>query len=101
MRGAAGFCQVGDAPVFIQLPLRRLNVTRFIRGTRHDYGLLSIPLPVKIESGMRLRVHGPVNPRFPPALAAVGRYLNLGDLARAGPSEARDLDIAFAQFHSG
>src|SRR5215831_972385 len=52
MSGAAGFCQVLDAPVFIQLRLRRLNVTRFIRGTRHDHGLLSIPLPVKIESGM-------------------------------------------------
>ena len=104
MNGAVGLFGflVGDAPVLVELCSRRLNFTPFIRGARHDHRLVSVPCPVKRKPGMRLRMHRRLKLRFLPALTAVGGYIDLADLAPAGPSQTGDLDLALAEiFHSG
>src|ERR1700730_1852016 len=102
MNGAGGLVRLGDAPVFIQLRPRRLNDTFFILATRLDHRLLSVPSPVEIKPGVRLGKHRRLKLRFLPALAAVGGYIDLGDLAATGPGQAGNLDISRAwYFHSG
>src|SRR5579864_7091052 len=56
MRGADGFLPFPgrDAPVLVQLRPARLNVTRVIRGTRHDHRLFAVPCPVERKPGMGL-----------------------------------------------
>src|SRR5450631_1952375 len=83
MNGSGRFIRLGDAPVFIQLRSRRLNYPIFIRATRLDHRLLSVPSPVEIEPGMRLGKHRRLKLRFLPTLAAVGGYIHLADLAPA------------------
>src|SRR6266436_1591919 len=94
MSGAAGLFQLGDAPVFIQLRLRRLNVTLVIRATGHEHRLFSVPTPVKGKPGVRLRMHRGLKLRFLPALAAVGGDFDLTDRASTGPSQASNLDVS-------
>src|SRR6267142_4203380 len=96
MNGADGFFRflVSDAPVLIQLRARRLNVTSFIRATRHEHRLFSVPSPVKRKPGMRLRVHGRLKLGFLPTLAAVGGHFDLADRAPTGPRQAGNLDIS-------
>src|SRR5262245_66689380 len=54
VNGAEGLFRilVSDAPGFVQLRSRRLNVSRFIRGTRHEQPLYSVPIPVKREPAL-------------------------------------------------
>src|ERR1700680_4886105 len=96
MRGADGFFRLlaADAPVFIQLRYRRLDFTLVIRATRLDHRLFSVPSPVEVKPGMRLRKHRRLKLRVPPAPAAVSRHIDLADLAPPGPSQASNLDIA-------
>src|SRR5262249_58274887 len=51
---------VRDAPVFVQLPARRLNVTRFILGTRHEHRLFSVPTTVKPQPSVLLGTDRPL-----------------------------------------
>src|SRR5262245_12869410 len=94
MRGAAGLFQLGDAPEFIQLLLRRLDVTLVIRATRHEHRLFSVPSPVERKPGVRLRMHRRLNLRLLPAPAAVGGDFHLADRAAAGPSQTGNLDVS-------
>src|SRR5262245_4259373 len=98
MNGADGLIRVfvRDAPMLIQLRTRRLNVTRLIRGTRHEHRLLSVPSPVKRKPGMRLGMHRRLELRFLPTLAAVGGDFDFGDRATAGPGQPGNLDISRA-----
>src|ERR1019366_6153823 len=89
MNGAGGFLRLrlGDTPVLVQLRSRGLNYTPFIRAPRLDHRLLSVPRPVEIKPGMRLRKHRRLKLRFLPAPAAVGGYIDLADRAPTGPSQ--------------
>src|SRR5215471_5287871 len=89
------------APVLSQFGERRLNVAGLIRSARHQHRLFTVPRPVIGKAGVGFRMHRILDLRLLPGLAAVGRDVDLADLARAGPSEAGDLHIAFAHFHSG
>src|ERR1700722_8132410 len=66
VRGAAGLFQLGDAPVLVQLRLRRLNVTLVVRATGHQHRLFAVPRPVEREPGMRLRMDRRLKLRFLP-----------------------------------
>src|SRR2546430_10360718 len=56
MNGAGGFLRVliAKAPGLVQIKARELKVTQFIRGTRHQHGLFSVPIPVIGKPGMGL-----------------------------------------------
>src|SRR5215467_12235340 len=82
------------APVLGQFSKRRLNVAGLIRSTRHQHRLFTVPGPVIGKAGVRLRMHRILDLRLLPSLAAVGRDVDLADLARPGPGQAGDLDIA-------
>src|SRR5436309_10838761 len=67
---------LGDSPIFIQLSEGRLNFSLIVSTARLDHRLLSIPIPVEIEAGMRLGKNRGLQLRIFPAAAAVSRYLH-------------------------
>ena len=97
-RGLLSFCRHSSIVMpqcLLRSPKRRLDLARLVGGARLDDGLLAVPIPVEREARVRLRMDRILELPVPPVLAAVGRDLDPGDLAAAGPGDARDLRIAF------
>src|SRR3989304_3352050 len=74
------------AKVLTQLRQRRLHFARFVRATRLDHRLLSVPRPVERKPGMRPRKHRSMKLRLLPTPSAVGGHVDPADRARTGPS---------------
>src|SRR5215471_1748642 len=74
-----------------ELRAGRLDVTSLVGGAALQHRGAAVPLPCHTEPRRSLRQHWLLQRRLAPALAAVGRYLNLGNLAVARPGEARNL----------
>src|SRR5262249_31890904 len=93
MNWAACFLRsaVRNAPVFVKLRQRRLNLTSFIGTARLEHRLFSVPNPAESKPGMRLRKHRCLKLCFLPAPAAVGGYVHPADHAPTGPGQAGDL----------
>src|SRR5215510_1048747 len=66
-------------PVLGDLCSRRLHLTDFVRAARLDLGLLSVPIPLITESGMRHARRSSLDLGGVPALAAVGGDLHFLD----------------------
>src|SRR5262245_13051828 len=78
------------------LGARRLHRTEFVRAARHDDGLGAVPVPRKAEPRERHALWRAFELRHLPALAVVGRHLDLADGAAAGPGQPADLVEALA-----
>src|SRR5580704_1953297 len=77
-----------------ELLARRLHITGLVGGAAHDHGRLAAPLPWHAETGQRLGQHRRLKRRQGPALATVGRDLDLCDTAMARIGDAGNLAIA-------
>src|SRR6186997_865326 len=96
MEGLVGWLQTvffGAAPVSIHLRERRLHFALIVGATGLDDHLFSVPCPVEIETGMRLRKHRILDFGFLPALAAIDGYFYLADRAPARPRQPGNLVI--------
>src|SRR5215471_1039476 len=85
---------VVDAAVAAQrdeLRAARLDVAGLVGRTALQHRGAAVPLPGHAEARRRLRQHRLLQRRNAPALAAVGRHFDLGDLSVTRPSEARNL----------
>src|SRR4030095_9942037 len=78
----------GLVPVLGDLCSRRLYLTDFVRATRLELGLLSVPIPHIAEPRMFHSIRSPFDLGIVPALAAVGGHLDLLDRAATGPGQA-------------
>src|SRR5688572_8416320 len=78
------------------LGARRLHRPEFVRAARHDDGLRTVPVPGKAEAGERHALSRAFDLRHLPALAVVGRHLDLADGAASGPGQPADLVEAAA-----
>src|SRR5262245_30912133 len=87
--GLNGVVQPGHAerfikrlvPVLRDLCSRRLHLTDFVRAPRLDLGLLSVPIPLVTEPGMRHARRSSLDLGVVPVLAAVGGDFHLLDRA--------------------
>ena len=70
---------------------RRLHHAGVVGGAALQHGRTAVPLPRRAEAHRRLRQDRALQRRRRPALAAVGRDLDLADAAVARPGEAGDL----------
>src|SRR5712691_5010693 len=70
---------------------RRLNLTQFVRAARLELGLLSVPIPLMTEPGMRHAMRSPLNLGVVPTPATVGGHFHLANGSATGPGQAVDL----------
>src|SRR5215471_3673327 len=70
-----------------ELLAARLDVASLVGRTALQHRRAAVPLPCHAEAGRGFRQHRLLQRRESPALAAVGRHLDLGDLAVARPGE--------------
>src|SRR5437870_5098088 len=75
---AARFAALGDEPI-----ARRLQIAPFVGGAALQHHRLPVPIPRHAEARQSLGQHRPLHRRQAPALAAVGRDLDLRDAAMA------------------
>ena len=80
-----------DAPVLVHFVRGRLDVAIFICATRLQHSLLSVPIPLKVEPGVRAPMYWFLKLRVLPGVASVGGYFDLADGASAGPGQAGNI----------
>src|SRR4051794_17695104 len=73
---------------------QRLGIAGFVPGTALQHYRLAVPSPGHPKAGERLGIDRPLQGRFGPAPAAVGRDHDLGNTAGAGIGDAGNLVIA-------
>src|SRR5229473_4982356 len=92
-----GYAPAGDAVGVVVPPLPaigdhlgacRLDIAAVVRRAALQDGRSAVPTPCYMEARQRQRQHRSLQRRRRPAFAAVGRNLDLGDLAVTRPGEA-------------
>src|SRR5437870_4625227 len=74
-----------------QLDQRRLEIAGLVGTSRLQDRLAPVPSPVEPEAGVSEAEDGRLEPRAPPGLPTVRRYLGATDQAAARPRQAPDL----------